>query len=342
MRHMKKTYALNGIELVFEELRVPTGEAGIELYVRNKRPANLVRSSSARTIVMVHGATFSSGSLYDVPFNGMSFLDFLAAAGYDVYALDVRGYGQSTRPPEMESPADLSPPLVATDTGVSDFGIVIDYVLARCGIGRVCVFGMSWGGTVAGAYTSRHPDKVEKLALLAPQWLSDKPIPIDTGGPLDAYRLVPVREIRGRWLSTVPEQGRATLIPEGWFDQWADFTLAEDPWSSSRTPDRLRASNGPIQDIREYWRAGRRYYDPADIRVPVLLVHAEWDVDVPIDLAQALFLELTSTPYRKWVEIGEGTHLVLLEKNRLLAFDAIREFLDRNFEPEKAASAWQQ
>jgi len=110
--------------------------------------------------------------------------------------------------------------------------------------------------------------------------------------------------------------------------------LAEDPWSAGHAPDRLRATNGPIQDIRDYWSVGRKYYDPAGIRVPVLLVHGEWDVDVPIHLAQAFFLELSHAPYRQWVEIGEATHLVLLEKNRLLAFEAVRDFYQRHFAPE--------
>lgn len=328
---------LTGTALAFEELRLQTETPGIELYVRNKRPTSLSTFTPERTIVLVHGATFSSGSLYDVPFNGVSFIDFLAAAGYDVYALDVRGYGHSTRPPEMEQPGNQNPPLVNTDTGVADLGTVIDFVLKRRGLKQVSVFGMSWGGTVAGAYTSRNNDKVHKLVLLAPQWLSDKPIPIDAGGALDAWRPVPVRQSKARWLSTAPEHGRATLIPEGWFEQWADFTLAEDPWSRDRLPDQLRASNGPIQDIRDYWRAGRKYYEPSDIRVPVLLVHGEWDIDVTIDLAQALYLELKNAPQRQWVEIGEATHLVLLEKNRFLAFNAIRDFYDRGYEPETAA-----
>lgn len=334
---MSQEYVVNGTSLVFEQFRVPTGTPGLDLHVRHKRPASATRFGPERTIVMVHGATFSSGSLYDVPLGGMSFIDFLAASGYDVYALDVRGYGHSARPAEMELPADQNPPAVNTDTGVIDLGKVIDHVLEQRTLDKVCVFGMSWGGTVAGAYTSRNNDKVHKLVLLAPQWLSDKPVPIDTGGRLDAYRLVPVRESKARWLGTAPEQARASLVPEGWFEQWADFTLAEEPWSRERTPDRLRASNGPIQDIRDYWRAGRKYYEPSEIRVPVLLVHGEWDVDVPIDLAQALFLELRNARYRQWVEIGEATHLVLLEKNRLLAFDAIRDFYDRNFASEASA-----
>ncbi len=327
-------HTINGTELVFESLHVATEIPGINLYVRNKRPASQHYFTPARTIVLVHGATFSSGSLYDVPFNGMSFIDYLAAAGYDVYALDVRGYGHSSRPPEMEQPANQSPPVVNTDTGVSDLGRVVEYVLERQGLEQVTIFGMSWGGTVAGAYASRNNNKVHKLILLAPQWLSDRPIPIDTGGHLDAWRLVPVRESKARWLSTAPEHARQTLVPEGWFEQWADFTLAEDPWSRERAPDQMRASNGPIQDIRDYWLTGRKYYDPANIHVPVLLVHGEWDIDVPVDLVQALFREFTHARYRQWVEIGEATHLVLLEKNRLLAFQAIKDFCDREFESE--------
>jgi pimeloyl-ACP methyl ester carboxylesterase len=107
----------NGI--IFEEHRIPSDTAGIELYVRNKRPENLTEYRPETTIVMVHGATFSSGSLYDVPLGGYSFLDYLARAGFDVFAVDVRGYGLSTRPPEMEIDGSLNPPLAGERWGIS-------------------------------------------------------------------------------------------------------------------------------------------------------------------------------------------------------------------------------
>ncbi|WP_258169052.1 alpha/beta hydrolase [Paenibacillus sp. AR247] len=69
--------------------------------------------------------------------------------------------------------------------------------------------------------------------------------------------------------------------------------------------------------------------------MPVLLVHAEWDIDVPLDLAQNFFTSLTGAVYRRWVEIGEGTHMVLLEKNRMQAFQAIRSFMDESYIPAK-------
>lgn len=321
--------------IVTEDLRIPSDTPGIELYVRNKRPASMNTFSNEKTIVMVHGATYSIGSLYDVELDGFSFLDYLAGHGYDVYAVDVRGYGGSTRPPEMEQPADLNPPLVRTETGVRDLGTAVDYVLKRRNLTKVSILGMSWGGTVAGVYTSQNNEKVNKLTLVAPQWLSSKPVPIDTGGPLGSYRLVAVGSTKERWLSAAPEHKRIDLIPDGWFEQWVKATLASDPGSLTDHPEHIRATNGPILDIREYWTAGKAFYDPKDITVPVLLVHAEWDIDVPLELAQNFFTSLTGAAYRRWVEIGEGTHMVLLEKNRLQAFQAIRGFLDEAYAPAK-------
>jgi pimeloyl-ACP methyl ester carboxylesterase len=279
----------------------------------------------------MHGATYSSGSLFDVPLDGLSFMDHLAAQGYDVFALDVRGYGGSTRPPEMDTPAQDSEPLVRTDIGVRDLTSAVEHILKRRSIPRLNLVAMSWGGSVAGAYTVRNNDKVEKLALIAPLWLLNTPAPIDSGGPLGAYRKVQVLDFRARWLAAAPEAARASLLPEGWFERWADASLATDPQGNVESPRVMRAVNGPILDIREYWAAGKALYDPGDIRVPVLLVHAEWDRDVPIASSLDFFLSLKRAPYRRWVEIGEGTHMVLLEKNRLQAFDAISQFLAEHY-----------
>lgn len=134
-------------------------------------------------------------------------------------------------------------------------------------------------------------------------------------------------DFRERWLAAAPEAARANLIPEGWFERWAEASLATDPQGNTERPRVMRAVNGPIQDIRDYWAAGKALYDANDIRVPVLLVHAEWDRDVTMATTQDLFRSLKQAPYKRWVEIGEGTHMVLLEKNRMQAFDAISQFL---------------
>ena len=115
------------------------------------------------------------------------------------------------------------------------------------------------------------------------------------------------------------------MIPPGWFERWAEASLASDP--SGAVTGVMRAVNGPIADVREHWNRGVPVYDPGEIRAPLLLVHAEWDVDVPLDAAQAYFLALRNARYRRWVEVGEGTHMVLLERQRMQAFRAISAFL---------------
>jgi len=45
-------------------------------------------------------------------------------------------------------------------------------------------------------------------------------------------------------------------------------------------------------------------------------------------MSQALFPLLTSAPWKQYDLIGEGTHTVLMEKNRLQLFNAVQNFLE--------------
>ena len=78
-----------------------------------------------------------------------------------------------------------------------------------------------------------------------------------------------------------------------------------------------------------YWDAGKPYYNPERIKNPTLLVVAKWDQAAPSQGAQALFHKLPSGPNKRLVEIGEGTHFVMLEKNRMQLFQEVQFFLDR-------------
>jgi pimeloyl-ACP methyl ester carboxylesterase len=74
-------------------------------------------------------------------------------------------------------------------------------------------------------------------------------------------------------------------------------------------------------------------YDPADIRVPTFLAHGEWDADAPNDMLYAVFARLTHAPYKRYVQIGEGTHTVMMEKNRMQLFESVQQFLDESLHP---------
>ncbi|MEE4484639.1 alpha/beta fold hydrolase [Serratia ficaria] len=310
-----------------ESFLIPSDTIGIELNVIRKCLDKNQTYDESKTVLMVHGATYSSGSLYDTPVAGASFLDHLAYAGFDVYAVDVRGYGGSTRPQEMTQPTHFGLPLGRTETAVRDFTYAANFILSTRQLKQLNIFGMSWGGTIAAAYTAKNNEKVRCLGLLSPQWLSNKPIPIDSGGALGAWRIVNMHAAKRHWLSAAPADKRDSLIPEGTFEAWVENTLPDEPDAELRAHTSFKSGNGPIQDIREYWTANKPYYAPKDIEVPVILIHGEWDIDVPIDVTQNWFLSATGSSEKRWFEIGEATHMLLLEKNRLSAIQALTDFI---------------
>jgi pimeloyl-ACP methyl ester carboxylesterase len=114
------------------------------------------------------------------------------------------------------------------------------------------------------------------------------------------------------------------------FEAWIEATWATDPDAANHHPPMLRAPNGVIADVIASWATGKAYYDPGKITVPTFLIHAEWDFDLPSYQAREYFAQLTNTPYKRLVEIGEGTHTVMLEKNRMQFFREIIGFLDEN------------
>jgi pimeloyl-ACP methyl ester carboxylesterase len=316
--------------IVMEEMMVPS-EPGIEVYVRNKRPADMTAFRPERTLLFVHGATYPAHTGFDLQLDGMSWMDYIAARGYDVYLLDLRGYGKSTRPKEMAEDAKANPPIVRGATAVKDVGAVVDFILARRNIPRLNLLGHSWGTTLMATYTTQNPGKVERLALYAPQWLRTTPSLVQSGdGPLAAYRTVTVAQAHARRSTGVPEDKKAGLFPAGWFEAWAEATWATDPVGAQMNPPVIRAPNGVVQDTAEFWSAGKPYYDPAKITVPTLLVLAEWDRDTPPYMAQTLFPLLVSSPGKRFVMLAEGTHGIFMEKNRLKLFEAVQAFLDES------------
>ena len=102
------------MRLVTESYYVPSVDSGIQIYVRNARPCDSTDFTAARTLLFVHGATYPSDTMFDLKIDGESWMDFIASRGYDVYSMDVRGYGRSTRPPEMATPPTTTAAMMTT------------------------------------------------------------------------------------------------------------------------------------------------------------------------------------------------------------------------------------
>ena len=109
----------------------------------------------------------------------------------------------------------------------------------------------------------------------------------------------------------------------------ASVTYSRPPATAHEVgdPPALRAPNGVVQDLRSYWGAGKPTYDPAKITAAALLVQGEWDHDTPPYMAQTLFPLLVNAPWKRYVEIGGGTHTIMMERNRRQLFNVVEDFL---------------
>ncbi len=313
------------MNLVGEDLSVEHPTWG-RIYVRNKRPAEMDTFTPGRVVIMQHGATYGS-SAFDLPFGGLSWMDYIAARGFDVYCLDLPGYGRSQRPPQMAEPAESNPPFMHTPEAADCLGDVVEFVCRRRGIDRLCLIGWSWGTAIAGYYTANGGARVARLVLYAPIWnrIGSGPSAIQMEGPLGAYRTVTKEATIKRRQNGLTAARAIQVMPREWFDLWWQATSAADP---DAPPDTIRAPNGVVEDGRNYWSAGKQLYDPSGINCPVLVIVGELDRDTGPDLAFKLFALLINARWKRLEILGGGTHAIMMEANRMLLFRSMQQFLE--------------
>ncbi len=312
-------------ELVGEDLALPLPDWG-RVHIRNKRPAGQEQFTADRIVIFQHGATYGCEA-FDLPFGGLSWMDYVAARGFDCYAFDLPGYGRSARPPQMDEPAENNAPFMRTSDAARCLGAVVDFVRKRRRVERVCLIGWSWGTAITSLHTQLNSGSVERLALYAPVWdrRDAGTSPIHVSGKLGAYRTVDREATLDRRLGGLDEGRKDGIIPAGWFDQWWQAVSAADPKGGGKT---IRAPNGVVQDGAEYWNKGRPLYDPVSITAPLLVVVGEWDNDTPVYMAETLFPMFTKTPWKRLAILGGGTHAMLMERNRILLFRTVQQFLE--------------
>ncbi len=114
------------------EFRTPLGATGLDIYMRNKRPASVSGFGPRRTVLFVHGATYPASVAFDLPVDGRSWMDHIAARGFDVWLMDLPGYGGSSRPKEMSAPPEANAPPTTTDVAIASVGAVVNFIRREC------------------------------------------------------------------------------------------------------------------------------------------------------------------------------------------------------------------
>ena len=302
-------------ELVTTDHRVDSSLAGLRLFVRNKRLKNRDGFAAAQTVLFVHGATYPSTVTFDYAMAGESWMDIMARVGFDIWCVDLLGYGASDRPAELSAPAEDNPPVVDTEQAIADVAQVVAFILAQRKLPRLALIGYSWGTMICGSYAGQQPDKVERLVLYGAAWLGTGSS-ITSGTAPGAYRLVEAKAVVARWCIELDEAQIASIASPAHMAAWANAAIASDPEASRHDPPTLRAPSGVVKDVLARNASQTPPYDPGAITAPTMIVVGEWDRETRPEQGREVFARLSHALERRYVMIGGATHSMLLENQR--------------------------
>ena len=287
-----------------------------------------------RGVLFVHGAGTPAEVAFDVPVDGYSWMAHLAQAGFGSFSMDVTGYGRSTRPHVMSDPCNLSPEQrlavlghdcepsyeFAVDNIASDWAdidAVVDYIRELRGVDRVSLVGWSLGGPRAGGYAARHPDKVDRLVLLAPAYNGEMPASAPSGRP--ERRAAITKQSRGDFIANWDRQvGCREQYDPAVAAVIFDEMLASDPVGATWPQAVRRAPNTTVWG----WNADvvRR------MQTPMLIVQGIHDGQVAPERARALYSDLGAAN-KIFLDLGCASHNAMWEKDADALFDASYQWI---------------
>lgn len=249
---------------------------------------------NGKVVLLVHGATWSSRCTFDAV-EDFSLMDSLAAAGYDVWALDLHGYGKSGR---VKGDKDWS----EAASVQADIDAAADYIRALRWVERLHIFGYQWGAWPAGLFAIAHPNKVARLALFG---LRAGP-PEKKPAPTEHYR--------------TNSSATATLKPD---DGDLDPEFVRRRAQVCMQYDQ-KSPNGAINDYNQ-----PSPLDPTKIRAATLLIMGEKEADsATVGDRVAFFQSLGS--HTKWFTILSGLgKYASFERGRARFESALIAFFDQ-------------
>jgi pimeloyl-ACP methyl ester carboxylesterase len=331
-----------------------TGDPGIRLFVREVT----ANEASGKPILLLHGARVPGLASFDLPVPGGSLAADLAQSGLDVYIMDVRGYGQSTRPEEMEEPPAMHPPLVRSNEAARDIGAVVDAIRERRHVAMVALFGWATGGQWAGYYASLYPEKVSTLTLLNSLYRGNSRQPmIGRGSDLEdpirpgqfnqaacaGYRWNGGESLLAGWDHSIPIADKDAWRDPAVAKAYVEGALASDPESASQNPPAFRSPCGALEDSF-YLATGRQLWDASLITAPTLILASERDFWSRPEDRQNLVADLVHAAKVRSVVIPGATHFVHLDRGdrgRDLLLREVREFVGAAAQSGRAVAGGQ-
>lgn len=271
-----------------QEWMVPVDEES-HIYLKEKWQDSTARGP---VVLMIHGynALASLGN-YDIPVKDLSGMSFLAARGYDVFALDMRGFGQSSKPQDL-----------TWEDNVADVGVAVSFIREQRRVKRVSLLGGSYGGPITLTYASRYPDLIEHLVLISTPYGEMRP---EARAMFDS--LVTMAEEDHSTYIAIPltaQVDKAVVEIEQDFLKWRAEAAQK---YGNRVPI------GPLKEMQSF--AAAKSVVMA-VTAPTLLVVGDSDMGISVEDSLKLLKDLGSTE-KSLVVIGNAGHSLMYETKHL-------------------------
>ncbi len=318
---------MNGQQHIIREEFFITSDPEIQIFVREVKDSETQHQQKG-PILLLHGARVPGVASFDLDVANGSLAADLASHGYIVYVMDARGYGNSSRPPEMEQPPEKNPPLTRSSEVVRDITAVVEWIRRRLGVERVALLGWATGAHWHGYYTALYSDRVSHLILYNTLYggTSDHPTlghgsaSEDSNHPgrfniaaTGAYRFNTAAGLLPSWDQSIPLQDKAQWRDPVVAQAYVTAALASDPTSTTRTPPSFRAPIGALEDSF-YLATGRQLWDASLIGVPTLILRSERDFWSRPQDAELLAEHLVHAPRVRKVTLLDATHFAHLDR----------------------------
>ena len=251
---------------------------------------------AAQSILLVHGLTWSAIPDFDLQVEGedLSLMDGLAEEGYAVFAIDLRGYGETPR----DDTGWLTP-----NRSAKDLEIILEWISGqKKWQKKPHLFGWSLGSTRSQLLAQRHPELISSLALYG-YWLDD-----DQVFPPDKENITPKRQE-----NTAENAASDFIVPGSISQQAVDGYVA------------LALKSDPVKaDLKN--RDHYNELDPKKVTTPTLIIRGEHDPVAPPDRQAKLYMRL-GTAHKQWITVPNGDHAAHLETPRPYFIHALVSFL---------------
>ena len=287
-------------EVVGVEHWVPN--ASVRLFVWEKY---LGSPEGKKVVVLAHGSATAGKESFDLQIPGKpsySLMDVLARQGFDVFALDTRGFGRSTHP---EGP-------MTTLEASSDLGAAVDYVLKLRGVQKVDLLGWSWGTQYGGMFVMAAPQKVNRYIAYAQMHVNSPDI---------SKRRPRIEVFRKNSYVSIPEPG--------WKPRFYSMTPADandskvvDAFAKAAVAIELKSPTGPQLDMVTIMPM----INPRLMPVPVMIIHGQYDDVADLDGLLPFFQQLPN-PYKRYVVIPDAGHMMHLQKGHQMFQHEVLGFL---------------